>query len=226
MKRENCIQDWGRDRGITIVTAEGTPRRVKAQVKKLRSEYEEMLRDNTPDDVGDQYVVLSMIAGCYGTTASRCRYAVRDMLPKGYYPTSLKDRIETIEWVAEQNAVNKARQEILTEVGLYVRALEQKAESEGWTLEGCLEVAWDGIKDRGGVLVHDTFVKESNLALLETYGISPKLAGEGQLILEGIVDKSLYDLAVEMLYDNLGYDYEAEDWTLDYKLVWTTGVAE
>ncbi len=207
MKRENSILQWGFDRGITVVTKEGLPKRVLAQCKKLREEYEEMLRDNDKDSLGDQYVVLSMIAGILGSTASLARYAVRDILPK---EDSLKSNIgqclNSLEWMVEisQDTKHNNSVEILKEVGYYVDALERYAESKGWSLQECVEVAWEDIKDRKGCMIHDIFVKEANLDILETYGVTVQDDEHGQKMLAGQIDKDNHELVVEIL-ENLGY---------------------
>ncbi len=208
MKRENSILQWGYQRGITVTTPENRMKRVSAQTKKLRQEYEEMLATDTQDDLGDQLIVLSMIAGCYGSTASLARYAVRDILPK---EDSLKSNIgqclNSLEWMVEisQDPKHNNSVEILKEVGYYVDALERYAESKGWSLAECVEVAWEDIKDRGGRLIHDIFVKEANLAILETYGVTVK-NHEGELVLEGWVADYQVELACEVI-EGLGYDY-------------------
>ena len=209
MRLENKVSLWGRDRGITVVTKEGLPKRVLAQCKKLREEYEEMLRDNDKDSLGDQYVVLSMIAGILGSTASLARYAVRDILPK---EDSLKSNIgqclNSLEWMVEisQDPKHNNSVEILKEVGYYVDALERYAESKGWSLAECVEVAWKDIKDRGGKLIHDIFVKEANLVILETLGITVEVDDDGQNVLRGVVHRSLLECSHDVLKE-LGYTY-------------------
>lgn len=210
MKRENDILMWGHQRGITVTTPENRMKRVSAQCKKLRQEYEEMLTDDDKDSLGDQYVVLSMIAGILGSTASLARYAVRDILPK---EDSLKSNIgqclNSLEWMVEisQDPKHNNSVEILKEVGYYVDALGRYAESKGWSLAECVEVAWEDIKDRGGKLIHDIFVKEHNLALLETYGITVEVDDDGQNILMGKVPVFLEESA-DKIMEELGYCYE------------------
>lgn len=211
MKRENDILMWGHQRGITVTTPENRMKRVSAQTKKLRQEYEEMLTDDDKDSLGDQYVVLSMIAGILGSTASLARYAVRDILPK---EDSLKSNIgqclNSLEWLVEisQDPKHNNSVEILKEVGYYVDALERYAESKGWSLQECVEVAWEDIKDRQGALIHEIFVKEANLNLLETYGIMVNHKKNGQLVLAGNVSVGDTEDADKILSD-LGYTFGA-----------------
>lgn len=209
MKRENSILQWGFERGITVTTPENRMKRVSAQCKKLRQEYEEHLRDDSRDDIGDQLIVLSMIAGILGSTASLARYAVRDILPK---EDSLKSNIgqclNSLEWMVEisQDPKHNNSVEILKEVGYYVDALERYAESKDWSLTECVEVAWEDIKDRGGKLIHDIFVKEHNLAILETYGVAPN-ERDGEITLVGNVPDHFLGAAEEM-FKELGYTHE------------------
>lgn len=209
MKRENDILMWGHQRGITVTTPENRMKRVSAQCKKLRQEYEEMLTDDDKDSLGDQYVVLAMIAGVLGSTASLARYAVRDILPK---EDSLKSNIgqclNSLEWMVEisQDPKHNNSVEILKEVGYYVDALERYAESKGWSLAECVEVAWEDIKDRGGCMIMGMFVKESNLALLETYGITVQDDDHGQKTLSGWVVDFQVESACDII-ESLGYDY-------------------
>jgi predicted house-cleaning noncanonical NTP pyrophosphatase (MazG superfamily) len=209
MKRENSILQWGHERGITVTTQENRMKRVSAQCKKLRQEYEEMLTDDDKDSLGDQYVVLSMIAGILGSTASLARYAVRDILPK---EDSLKSNIgqclNSLEWMVEisQDPKHNNSVEILKEVGYYVEALERYAESKEWSLQECVEVAWEDIKDRGGCMIMGMFVKEANLEILETYGVYVQEDEEGQKMLEGWVDDNQVEDVCKVI-GGLGYDY-------------------
>lgn len=209
MKRENSILNWGYQRGITVTTPENRMKRVSAQCKKLRQEYEEMLRDDSQDDLGDQLIVLSMIAGILGSTASLARYAVRDILPK---EDSLKSNIgqclNSLEWMVEisQDPKHNNSVEILKEVGYYVDALERYAESKDWSLQECVEVAWEDIKDRGGCMIMGMFVKESNLKQLEVYGITVNDDEHGQKMLRGVVRDDYAQDARELL-KSLGYKH-------------------
>ncbi len=209
MKRENDILNWGYQRGITVTTPENRMKRVSAQTKKLRQEYEEHLRDDSRDDIGDMYTVLSMIAGILGSTASLARYAVRDILPK---EDSLKSNIgqclNSLEWMVEisQDPKHNNSVEILKEVGYYVDALERYAENKRWSLQECVEVAWKDIKDRKGCMIMGMFVKEANLDILETYGVTVRDDEHGQKTLEGWVADYQVELACEVI-EGLGYDY-------------------
>lgn len=236
MKRELDVQNWGNQRGITIVTEAGLKKRVTAQLKKLRSEFDEMVRDDTQDDIGDQLVVLSMIASLLDTTATRCRHAVRDMLPtipvyEDGLVTSVESELNSLEWIVEICDMKHDRVEVLKAVGFYVDALERYCVTKGWKLEDCLEVAWNDIKDRDGCMISDIFVKGSNLALLEMYGITVQKDDDGQFILEGFVLDHFTDLACNLI-DSLGYTYHmteagySSDTGTLVTLITTCGVSE
>ena len=53
--------------------------------------------------------------------------------------------------------------DVRDDIGDMVVVLINIAERHGYTLEDCLEVAWNDIKDRRGKMVNGTFIKEADL---------------------------------------------------------------
>ena len=153
------IIQWHHDRNIVEgATDEG-------QFKKLMSEFGEY-SDNlakgrcVKDDIGDMGVVLLNIAernDCvslminngltvFSSTYSQLLYSLNDI---SYYM-----EVESSEHYKETIKENL----------IYTwESLVRTAADSGTTLEECLEVAYDDIKDRKGKLINGTFVKESDL---------------------------------------------------------------
>lgn len=142
------IHQWGVDRKII---GNG---KLETQWLKLLSEFGEMCdslaKGKCPkDDIGDQFVVLVMIAGIYKEDMS----ALVDKLLPGI-PGTFNDMvwISTISWHYSPYSD--------TLFGS-IQSLEGIAKNHGLTLQECVEHAYNEIKDRKGYLnEHGVFIKE------------------------------------------------------------------
>ena len=162
------IEQWAEDRNI-IKGAKPLD-----QVMKLLSENGELSDhvgnnelDKVFDDVGDVFVVLTIIA-------KQCNLSIYNHLDTKLKHSGLKVDVafltselatiatEVYEWDDNSSyfpeyALNHS-----------VARLRSIAEQVGLTLEYCVEQAYNDIKDRKGVLFNGVFIKESNPAYKET----------------------------------------------------------
>lgn len=161
------IEQWAEDRNI-IKGAKPLD-----QAMKLFAEHGEMSDhvgnnelDKVFDDVGDVFVVLTIIA-------KQCNLSIFDHLDVKLNHSGLK---VDVAFLAFELAV------IATEVYGWdeqskhfpkyalkhaVARLRSIAEQVGLTLEYCVEQAYIDIKDRKGILIDGVFIKESNPAYKE-----------------------------------------------------------
>lgn len=79
--------------------------------------------------------------------------------------TREKQFVKLMEEIGElANGLAKGREsEVMDGIGDAVVVLTILAEQSGFTIEDCIELAWDTIKDRKGRIVDGVFVKESDL---------------------------------------------------------------
>jgi hypothetical protein len=148
------IKQWGADRGITI---NGTHR---GQWLKLVSEYGELC-DNLAkgrdirDDIGDMFVVLVMICEIGKTSIED---AV-NMAASLKYPDA--DVYDLVGWLMCEIQEIQYRPNTTCVVAA-IGVLTALAEAHGTTLDECIEIAYNDIKDRKGFLNTDgVFIKES-----------------------------------------------------------------
>lgn len=157
------IEQWAEDRNII----KGS--KPIDQAMKLFSEYGE-LADNVGkgrdcrDDIGDIFVVLTIMAKQYG------------------YPVSIHN-----SWNSEivYELLGKSNKEMVVQLGAYLNnisispflaikplpkaltILEIIAKNFGTTLEECVQISYNDIKDRKGIMHNGVFVKESDPAYFE-----------------------------------------------------------
>ena len=161
------IEQWAEDRNI-IKGAKPIDQAMKlfAEFGELSENVGNNQLDKVFDDVGDVFVVLTIIA-------KQCNLSIFDHLDTKLKPSGLKVDVaflaselatiatEVYEWNEEstyfpEHALNYA-----------VARLRSIAEQVGLTLEYCVEQAYNDIKDRKGVLYEGIFIKESNPAYKE-----------------------------------------------------------
>lgn len=216
MEREESIQMWGTDRGII----QGAT--AMSQLVKLREEYVEMLTDKDMDSIGDQFVVLSMIAGIQGSTAASCYNAIKDtILPK---EDSLKRSVGQCLNSLEFSVEIRDKVTCLEDIGFYVDALIRQAEEWGYSFDKCIETAWRDIRHRTGALVHGIFVKQANLDKLNQLFIDPHETSMG-FTLKGLVPTEIYEKSLDEL-DKLGYTYSAVGYEDGVVTIETTGTTK
>ena len=161
------IEQWAEDRNI-IKGAKPIDQAMKlfAEFGELSDHVGNNQLDKVFDDVGDVFVVLTIIA-------KQCNLSIYNHLDVKLKPSGLKvdaaflaSELATIateiyDWNEEsthfpEHALNYA-----------VARLSSIAEQVGLTLEFCVEQAYNDIKDRKGVLYDGVFIKESNPAYKE-----------------------------------------------------------
>lgn len=149
---------WGMDR---MIIQNG---RMETQMQKLLSEFGEMMDhfakydlDDLRDDIGDQLVVLTQIAGMFGFVPEMddrhtplAGQSLQIKLMKTYL--DLWGAIVQFDKHSAEKSVNEA-----------AWILNKIAADVGHTAEACMRQAWDDIKDRRGYLCAETgvFIKES-----------------------------------------------------------------
>lgn len=80
------------------------------------------------------------------------------------------DPIQFMKLISElgELASNLAKKRnIADDIGDAIVVLVNIAERNGLSIEDCLKKAWDDIKDRKGMMIDGTFVKESDLAVMK-----------------------------------------------------------
>lgn len=169
--RENDIIQWGIERSIIGDYANGT---FKGQQEKTRQEWQEWKDTHTKDDIGDLTVTLIMQCALEKTTVSEC---VNSEFPHGFEPFD-----EVAEGMSEDSWLDNSIEELLKEgndytafsinIAFAVDALYHCATKRGWTLDECIEQAWDDIKDRKGLMLYGMFIKQTNLDALQELGIT------------------------------------------------------
>jgi len=161
------IEQWAEDRNI-IKGAKPLD-----QAMKLFAEHGEMSDhvgnnelDKVFDDVGDVFVVLTIIA-------KQCNLSIYNHLDTKLKPSGLKVDVaflaselaaiatEVCEWNDESTYFPECA------LSFAVAQLRSIAEQVGLTLEYCVEQAYIDIKDRNGILYEGVFIKESNPAYKE-----------------------------------------------------------
>ena len=162
------IEQWAEDRNI-IKGAKPID-----QAMKLFSEHGELSDhvgnnelDKVFDDVGDVFVVLTIIA-------KQCNLSIYNHSDVKLKHSGLKVDVafltselatiatEVYEWDDNSSYFPEYA------LNCSVARLRSIAEQVGLTLEYCVEQAYNDIKDRKGVLFNGVFIKESNPAYKET----------------------------------------------------------
>src|SRR5574343_532906 len=161
------IEQWAEDRNI-INGAKPIDQAMKlfAEHGELSDNVGNNQLDKVFDDVGDVFVVLTIIA-------KQCNLSIYNQLDKKLKHSGLKVDVvfltselatiatEVYEWDDESTYFPEHA------LKYSVARLRSIAEQVGLTLEYCVEQAYNDIKDRKGVLYDGVFIKESNPAYQE-----------------------------------------------------------
>ena len=152
------IIQWHHDRNLVEgATDDG-------QLKKLMSEFGEY-SDNlakgrcVKDDIGDMGVVILNIAERNDCVSS----VLGSPLVIGTSYSQLLYSLNDIAYYMESESSEHYRETIKETLIIAWKNLTATANLHGYTIQTCLEVAYDDIKDRKGKLINGTFVKESDL---------------------------------------------------------------
>lgn len=150
------IEQWATDRNII----KGS--KPIDQAMKLFSEFGE-LADNVGkgrdcrDDIGDIFVVLTIISKQHSDSI----FDFIDESPWDYsHVESKKDLVEylcmSLALFSGEYSDNKA--------GDCIAILERLCDMHGYTLQECVKIAYNDIKDRRGIMSNGVFIKESDPA--------------------------------------------------------------
>ena len=148
------IEQWANDRNII----KGS--KPIDQAMKLFSEFGE-LADNVGkgrdcrDDIGDVFVVLTIISKQNGDT-------LENHIDKTFY-SSYKCEKTAVSFLAKALFVveNNYNETVVVSVLDDLRFISKHF---GYTLEECVQIAYDDIKDRKGIMSNGVFIKESDPA--------------------------------------------------------------
>ena len=224
-ERENDIIQWGNDRNIIGNTAQGT---FKGQQEKTRQEWKEWKEDQDTDSVGDIIVTLIMGLALKGTTLTQC---VRDYYRDGedlgwdYYTFPLEARVIWLNFFLDSAVTRYLEEEDYYEVNAsdIVHCLHHLCRYNGWTLDECIQVAWDDIKDRKGLMCYGSFIKQSNIDALAKYGVGYQ--PEFQRF-SGVVYSSEALEAVTNIFYTLGFTHHTNGQYDTGVFVETTGLVD
>ena len=156
------IEQWATDRNII----KGS--KPIDQAMKLFSEFGE-LADNVGkgrdcrDDIGDVFVVLTIMAKQLGhSTIENCEI---DLWHENQVEVTLKDRVVLLSEKLTEFCFDAREGDVYhTVFDAVISQLKTIAIKTGTTLEECVQIAYDDIKERRGVLVNGVFIKESDPA--------------------------------------------------------------
>ena len=148
------IEQWAEDRNIINGS------KPIDQAMKLFSEFGE-LADNVGkgrdcrDDIGDVFVVLTIMAKQYGISMA-------DMKPHGYIEDDEPKRMITSlcrNLLMFSDARNRNKSQTLEWcLGWLIRISHNK----GYTLKECVQIAYNDIKDRTGIMHNGVFIKSTD----------------------------------------------------------------
>lgn len=153
MNTVELIKQWGKERGITV---NGTHR---GQWYKLGSEYGELCDnlakgDDVRDDLGDMFVVLVMICEIGKVDINRAANMASCVR---YVDADVYDMVGDLLMDIKSMQYNANLDRAVNLIG----TLTAIAEAHGHTIDDCIEIAYNDIKDRKGFLTVDgVFVKE------------------------------------------------------------------
>lgn len=115
-----------------------------------------------PDDLGDIFVVITILAAQIGVSVPLAKaetYTENDTLcstPRLSMYVELGHLVLLVDKQGDKNDT----QFCLSEIAYLLR---RQAEDLGTTLEACVDIAWNDIKDRKGKMINGVFVKEADL---------------------------------------------------------------
>lgn len=152
------IEQWAHDRNII----KGS--RPIDQAMKLFSEFGE-LADNVGkgrdcrDDIGDVFVVLTIISKQLGGSI------IDFEMPYLSEISNIKDEIAWLGYgLTSEMVTDSETGEFSPDFGCEVARLELIANYFNYTLEECVQIAYNDIKDRKGIMSNGVFIKESDPA--------------------------------------------------------------
>lgn len=177
---ESLVKGWAEERNLI---ANSTP--IKQWVK-LGEEMGEMMKhmfkaEDIRDDIGDQMVVLNVIAAQLGESVEKSFVLIEKVAEAAGNP-SVYDMFQDMQDInrianevmfinAELGSALLPDQEkgvaenAVAYIGAYFAALQRMAEVAGSNIDECCEIAWQEIKDRAGKTTTDgAFIKDGDAA--------------------------------------------------------------
>ena len=160
MNRAPDIRQWASDRNL-IEGSNSTKQFVKL-IEEAGEIADGLIQTNheaVKDGIGDTFVVLTIIAAQEGFLIEETVDLNHEELPR------FLDEL-TLMAVFGRLAAGIARQRpqaIIDSVREAVLVLDALARDHGLQLNGCVEHAWDEIKDRKGRMTDGIFIKEEDL---------------------------------------------------------------
>ncbi|MBE0509044.1 MAG: hypothetical protein IBX50_20390 [Marinospirillum sp.] len=158
--RETDILRWATDRNIIGENAQAT---IAGQFRKTLEEWAEWDRDRNQDAIGDTVVTLILLTELCGRQLGTLSDTVD--LPKEHPQATMNSLFEAVSSGTHEDIAHRA-------AGM-LHQLDKIAQEQTWSLEQCIEVAWNEIKERKGMMLHGVFVKQSDLDLLAADSIRP-----------------------------------------------------
>lgn len=165
MKYRELILGWAAERNLI----EGST--YEKQLDKLFEELGEFAGhvargkiDLTKDDLGDMYVVLTILSAQLGLKELRCpKPSEKDILQ--VKPSSLYAILGGLVAILcmKDLGVPPDERDIEEMVAGSIFTLHCMATKSGFDFEECVSIAWDEIKDRKGKMINGVFVKEADL---------------------------------------------------------------
>lgn len=177
------IRDWGKARNI--IGGGSTP--IDQFIKGLTEASEAWgnilggKNDLLKDDIGDILVCLTQSYGISGHNVEDAQASVSTYLDdarerfaeNGKWALKrsalvILRKLSTISWEIEAVQFDSDSFDgpaLFDETAILIAELTVIAESQGWTLQDCLEEAYNDIRDRKGVMFNGGFVKEASLTV-------------------------------------------------------------
>ena len=156
------VEDWARVRQLHTADP-------KAQTLKVIEEFTEMMtsvkRSDVVDGIGDTYVTLIILCQQLGIpTFPQAR--LTELAVKSTSEHSKNDQVALMAINMLATSISKGeRSKVQSSIIAIKTIADLVADEVGATPYECLEVAYEEIKDRKGMMIDGTFVKYDDLSL-------------------------------------------------------------
>ena len=156
------VEQWSEDRGFF---EEGSGVTFEVQFLKLYEEFGELCGSivkgkDVKDDIGDNMVVLINLAKLSGLTFTSIMKKVEDR-NLGFYEYSEPSAYAHELSINRYPRIFKDKSEMSFAHSYLI--LSSLASKMGTSIEECLKIAYDEIKDRKGKMINGAFIKEGDL---------------------------------------------------------------
>ena len=165
MKQKELIEkivQWAKDRNLILGS---TPQK---QFIKLMEEFGELCagiarndKEKIKDSIGDCFVVMVILNK---QTNSNFDFTPLPYLARKGVDVWIEKCVARFASISEKiNYTGKANRHLEYDFAYALYCLIKISNEYGLTLESCVQVAWDEIKDRKGKMIDGVFVKEEDL---------------------------------------------------------------